>query len=214
MTTTPTAGPQAPYSPGPQIPFSATTPGGSTPSNPTGTTPSSGQTMDSFFAALRRSPFTRSSNRMVAGVCAGLAERMGASPAIVRVAAFVLGWFTPILPLYLLAVLMIPNHKGEIRLERAAKGGDAGSIVLLVVTALMIFPGSFVDGGMGWLWLVAVSVGAGIYLANRNRRTPAALAQTPPAPYQQTPPPYQPYPTATPSFPPQQPTSGPQDASH
>ena len=86
MTTTPTNGPSAPY---------ATT----SPTQPT----TSGPQMDSFFAALRRSPLTRSDNKMVAGVCAGLAERMGVSPAIVRVSAVVLGFFTPILPLYLLA---------------------------------------------------------------------------------------------------------------
>ncbi len=162
--------------------------------------------MDSFFAALRRSPLTRSDNRMVAGVCAGLAERMGVSPTPVRVAAFILGWFTPILPLYLLAVLLLPNRRGEIRLERAVRGGHAGSIALLVLTALMIFPGSLWDGGAGWLWLIGISVAGGFYLANRGRRTTQTLAPTSttpaPAPWSATPPP--PYPTA----------SGPQDASH
>lgn len=162
--------------------------------------------MDSFFAALRRSPLTRSDSRMVAGVCAGLAERIGVSPAIVRVTAFVLGWFTPILPLYLLAVLLLPNRRGEIRLERAIRGGHGGSIGLLVVTALMIFPGSFWDGGIGWLWLVGLSVAAGFYVANRSRRTPHTLAPTAtthaPTPWS-TPAPPPPYPTA----------SGPQDAS-
>lgn len=190
MTTTPTNGPSAPY---------ATT----SPTQPT----TSGPQMDSFFAALRRSPLTRSDNKMVAGVCAGLAERMGVSPAIVRVSAVVLGFFTPILPLYLLAVLLLPTRRGEIRLERAVRGGDAASIVLLVVTALMIFPGSFWDGGAGWLWLVGISVAGGFYLANRSRRTSQSLAPTSttpaPAPWSSTPPP-PPYPTA----------SGPQDASH
>jgi phage shock protein PspC (stress-responsive transcriptional regulator) len=163
--------------------------------------------MDSFFAALRRSPLTRSDNRIVAGVCAGLAERIGVSPAIVRVTAFVLGWFTPILPLYLLAVLLLPNRRGEIRFERAVRGGHGGSIALLVVTALMIFPGSFWDGGAGWLWLVGLSVAAGFFLANRSRRTTHTLAPastTPaPTPWSSNPPPPAYGPTA----------SGPQDAS-
>lgn len=168
--------------------------------------------MDSFFATLRRSPLTRSDNRMVAGVCAGLAERMGISPSIVRVTTFVLGWFTPILALYLLAVLLLPNRRGEIRLERALRGGHGGSIALLVVTALMIFPGSFWDGGAGWLWLVGLSVAGGFFLANRSRCSTHTLAPTStppaqspaPAPWSTTPPP-PPYGSTA---------SGPQDASH
>jgi len=155
--------------------------------------------MDSFFAALRRSPLTRSDNRMVAGVCAGLAERMGVAPAIVRVGAFILGWFTPILPLYLLATLLLPNRKDQIRLERAVRGGDGGSIALLVVTALMIFPGSMIDGGAGWLWLAGLTFAGGVYVATRSRRQSSALPPTttypPPPAYPTGPQTYGPYPT-------------------
>ena len=102
------------------------------------TTPASTQTpaLDRFFGSLRRSSITRSQNRVIAGVCAGIANRFGVSAAIVRVGAVVLTLFGPGVFLYLLAWLLLPRYDGQIRLERAVRGGDASSIVLLVVALL------------------------------------------------------------------------------
>src|SRR5689334_22347521 len=97
------------------------------------TTPPSPQVpaLDRFFDTLRRSSVTRSQDRVLAGVCSGIAARFGVSSAIVRVGAVVLTVFGPGLFLYLLAALLLPRYDGQIRLERAVRGGDAASIVLL-----------------------------------------------------------------------------------
>ena len=92
------------------------------PSSPT----ASGHAMDAFFGALRRSPLTRSDNRWVGGVCSGIAERIGIPPVVVRIATLVVGFFTPILAIYLIAVLLLPNRRGQIRLERALRGCGGG----------------------------------------------------------------------------------------
>jgi phage shock protein PspC (stress-responsive transcriptional regulator) len=170
--------------------------------------------MDSFFAALRRSPLTRSDNRMVAGVCAGVAERVGVSPAVVRIAAFVIGWFTPILAIYLIAVLLLPNRRGQIRLERAIRGGHGGSIALLVLTIMMILSGTVFDEHEGWFWAAGLGAAAAIMVLNRSHRSPATLPTASPAP-----PPYSagssapysaPYSTTPPPF--GSSSDGPQDA--
>ena len=115
------------------------------------TTPASPQTpaLDRFFDTLRRSSVTRSQDRVIAGVCSGIAQRLGISAAIVRVAAVILAVFGPGVFLYLLAWLFLPRYDGQVRLERAVRGGEASSIVLLVVAALAIVPGRFGHWDMG-----------------------------------------------------------------
>jgi len=107
----------------------------------TTTTPASTPTpaLDRFFATLRRSPVTSSHDRVIAGVSAGVADRLGVSRAVVRMAMVALGLLGPGVFLYLLAWLMVPDAQGQIRLERAIRGGEAASIVLLVVTVLSAF---------------------------------------------------------------------------
>ncbi|MDQ2782488.1 MAG: PspC domain-containing protein [Actinomycetota bacterium] len=109
------------------------------------TTPASTPTpaLDRFFTALRRSPVTRSQDRVIAGVSGGIAERLGVSRPIVRLGLVVLAILTLGVPLYLLAWLMLPDSQGQVRLERAIRGGEASSIVLLVVTALSVVPDVF-----------------------------------------------------------------------
>ena len=104
------------------------------------TTPASTPTpaLDRFFDSLRRSSVTRSQDRVIAGVCSGIAQRFGISAAIVRVGAVVLALFGPGVFLYLLAWLFLPRYDGQVRLERAIRGGEASSIVLLIVAALAI----------------------------------------------------------------------------
>jgi phage shock protein PspC (stress-responsive transcriptional regulator) len=54
----------------------------------------------------------RSEDRMIAGVCAGLAEYLRIDPTLVRVLAVVLGLvFCPVVPIgYLIAWAIIPRH--------------------------------------------------------------------------------------------------------
>lgn len=107
------------------------------PSVPSSSTPT--PALDRFFAALRRATVTRSSDHVIAGVCAGIAHRLGVAPAIVRVGAVVLALLGPGVFLYLAAWLMLPGPDGRIRLERAVRDGQASSIVLLVLTVVALF---------------------------------------------------------------------------
>ncbi len=120
--------------------------------------PTQQPTLDRFFDSLRRSSITRSQNRVIAGVCSGIAARFGVSTAIVRVGAVVLTLFGPGVFLYLLAWLLLPRYDGQIRLERAVRGGDASSIVLLVVALLAIVPALFGHVHMGPWPLIGVAV--------------------------------------------------------
>jgi phage shock protein PspC (stress-responsive transcriptional regulator) len=175
------------------------------------TTPASTPTpaLDRFFDALRRSSVTRSQNRVIAGVCSGIAERLGVSAAIVRVAAVVLALFGPGVFLYLLAWLFLPRYDGQVRLERAVRGGEASSIVLLVVAMLAIVPDLFGHWHMGPWPLIGLGILAivgfkkGWWGQHRSHvGSPWHQATTPTA-----------EPTAQPTTPPSTPPSeGPQDA--
>ena len=55
------------------------------------------------------------SNRVLAGVCGGIAEYYGSDATAVRLLTLVLGLFTGILPmiiLYLVAAIVIPDREG------------------------------------------------------------------------------------------------------
>mgnify|MGYP003315988053 FL=1 len=55
----------------------------------------------------------RSSNRVLAGVCGGIAEYLDIDPTVVRVLYIVLSFFSAAFPgllLYLILLLFIPNY--------------------------------------------------------------------------------------------------------
>ena len=55
----------------------------------------------------------RSSNRILAGVCGGIAEDLNIDPTVVRVLYIVLSFFSAAFPgllLYLILLLFIPNY--------------------------------------------------------------------------------------------------------
>jgi phage shock protein C len=55
----------------------------------------------------------RSSNRILAGVCGGIAEYLNIDPTVVRVLYIVLSFFSVTFPgllLYLILMIFIPNH--------------------------------------------------------------------------------------------------------
>ena len=55
----------------------------------------------------------RSSNRVLAGVCGGIAEYLNIDPTVVRVLYIVLSFFSVTFPgllLYLILMIFIPNH--------------------------------------------------------------------------------------------------------
>ena len=137
-----------------------------------GTTPPQGSGTDRFFASLRGIDVRRTDDGWIGGVCAGLAHRLGLDPIVIRAGAVVLGIFFGLgLGLYLLAWLLVPDTREQTMLERGMRGGEAGPIVLLVATAVVLLgslpwwglmtfdePGSvivsiLVIGALGWgLW--------------------------------------------------------------
>lgn len=119
--------------------------------------------LDRFFNSLHRSPVTRSPQRAIAGVCSGVAERLGLSTRVVRVATVVLAVLGPAVAIYFLAWLLLPDSQGHIRLERALRGGDTSSIVLLVATIAVILPDARVHAQVGWLSLVLVAAVAFVF---------------------------------------------------
>jgi len=55
----------------------------------------------------------RSSNRILAGVCGGVAEYFGVDPTVIRIAYVVLSLFTAAFPgllLYIIMMVLMPNH--------------------------------------------------------------------------------------------------------
>ncbi len=55
----------------------------------------------------------RSSNRILAGVCGGVAEYFGVDPTVIRIAYVVLSLFTVAFPgllLYIIMMVLMPNH--------------------------------------------------------------------------------------------------------
>ncbi|MEZ5167769.1 MAG: PspC domain-containing protein [Acidimicrobiales bacterium] len=61
-----------------------------------------------------------SDDRIVAGVCAGIARRVGVDPPIVRIAAIVLAVTGVGIPLYLLAWVVLPDDNGAGTAEATA----------------------------------------------------------------------------------------------
>lgn len=138
---------------------------------------SSAPALDRFFDALRRSPVRRSRERVLAGVCAGVAQRLGVSTAIVRVVAVVAALLLPVVALYLAAWLLLPDADGRVRLEGAVRRGEASSIVLLVLAVIAVLPdaGARSHVPFGLAVVGALVVGAFV-LGQRRRRSGSAGA--------------------------------------
>ena len=101
-------------------------------------------------SAVRRLHRSRT-NRVLAGVCGGLAEHYGSDPTAVRLAAIVLGLFTGIVPMvvvYIVAAIVVP--------ELGASPGDrpttfaAPGQAYLVFGALLVVVGI---AGFANVWL-------------------------------------------------------------
>lgn len=105
--------------------------------------------LDRLFAALRRSPVTRSSDRALAGVCGGVADGLGVSVKAVRIVTVLLAFTGAAIPLYLIGWLLLPDRTGTIHLERAVRQGRPGSLALLVVTVLTMLPDAHVHHHTG-----------------------------------------------------------------
>ena len=134
--------------------------------------------LDKFFAALRGIGVRRrTDDKWLAGVCSGLADRLGVDPVIVRVGLVVLTFLGGVgLTVYLVAWALLPNDKDEIAIERALRDGDGGSIVVLILAALALFGGSWwgSDSGWGFPWGLVLVGGLIWWLVQRSRNRPDA----------------------------------------
>lgn len=124
--------------------------------------------------------------KVVAGVCAGLARYTSTDPVLWRVAVAVLAVFGGAgFVLYALAWLLLPRvdqreSAAERLLRRPGTGLSAAGVVVIVLAAVVVL-GISLDGGPG-LGVLLVLGGLG-YLVLRERRT----APTPPAAYDPSP---------------------------
>ncbi|WAC65933.1 PspC domain-containing protein [Agrococcus sp. SL85] len=73
----------------------------------------------SVFDSIRSSGFRRGPSRLLAGICGGIAAKLGVSPLIVRIVTLLL-FLLPVVGwgLYLVLWAVTPNQSGSIPLER------------------------------------------------------------------------------------------------
>lgn len=142
------------------------------PATDPGTSPPSG--LDRFFGWIRSIDLRRAGDdKWLAGVCAGIARRLGVDPIAVRavlVLLVVLGGVG--VTLYLVAWALLPNDKEQVLAERALRDGDAGGIVLLVAAALTLLGGvGFVGDvpGIDGIWWAVLPIALVVWLVVRHR---------------------------------------------
>lgn len=135
-------------------------------------TPPAGPDLVDSLRALRRSR----DNRVVAGVCGGVARRLGVDPLLLRVVLVVLAIFGGVgIVVYAAAWLLIPEDGAPVSLGEQAIGrgpsrAGTGTIVLAIVLGIVVV-GALIDGFGGWQWglLLALAVGGFLLLLERSR---------------------------------------------
>jgi phage shock protein PspC (stress-responsive transcriptional regulator) len=135
----------------------------------------------------------RQQGKVIAGVCSGVAYRLGIDPNIVRVLAVVLTLFGGIgILLYSLGWLLMPEEStGQSLGERALRGGgpDGASTLLLALLLVIVAVGfGFAIVGDSWfaITVLAVTLGVGALLLTRPRTgsgSPSAGPTGPPTGY-------------------------------
>ena len=101
-------------------------------------------------AGVRRLYRSRT-NRVLAGVCGGLAEYYGSDPTAVRLAALLIGLFTGVVPMlvvYLIAAIVVPEADGA--LAPRNHGGVAPGQTAIVIGAFLVLVGIV---GFGDVWV-------------------------------------------------------------
>jgi phage shock protein PspC (stress-responsive transcriptional regulator) len=161
------------------------TPGPTT--GPTNDTHTSG--LDRFFGWIRSVDLRRDSDdKWLAGVCSGIATRLGVDPIVIRAALVLLVVLGGVgITVYLIAWAFLPNTRDEIIAEKALRDGDVLGIILLVIIGLSLVGGTGLAGdvpGIGWIWWVVVPIGLVVWLVTRNRDGGVRSRTTAGAPYQ------------------------------
>jgi phage shock protein PspC (stress-responsive transcriptional regulator) len=134
--------------------------------------------LDGMFSSLRAFGVRRNTDdRWLAGVCSGVADRLGIDPLIVRGALIVLLFIGGLGGLaYLVAWALLPDQNGRI-LAEAAMHGDGWGIVLLVVIGIALVSNI---SDRWWLWTILVPVGLLIWWAihsARQGKTPEQMSE-------------------------------------
>lgn len=106
---------------------------------------------DGFFTWLRGIGISRPSERWIGGVAAGIADRAGIDPLIVRgifIALAVIGG--PGILIYLIGWFLLPDARGRIEAERLVRGtaNGVGIAIAAVIGVLVFFP---IVLSSGWL---------------------------------------------------------------
>lgn len=103
---------------------------------------------DVFFGWIRRSDLVRTDDRYIGGVCAGIAHRLGWSPALVRAIAIVLAFCGGFgIYAYVFAWLLMPDSAdGHIIAEDVLHGGDGWQWVFAPIAMLCV-----ASVAMSWL---------------------------------------------------------------
>jgi phage shock protein C len=145
---------------------------GTEPTGPSGSPQASPQSARRFYRSR--------SNRVLAGVCGGIAEYYGSDATAVRLLTLVLGLFTGIFPmilLYLIAAIVIPDHEGVP--SDPARADVASGQLGLLFGSLLVLVGI---AGLATVWihvpweavwpLMLIGLGAAmLFMATRPGRT-------------------------------------------
>ena len=147
----------------------------------------------------------REDRKVIAGVCAGLAYRLGVDPNVVRIVVIVLAFFGGAgVLLYVLGWLLLPEQRtGRPLAERAIRGGapDGVTSVLLAAALTLVAVGfAVVVVGDNWfgLTVLVVAIGIGALLLTRQPTAPSSATPSMPA----SPPVTRQWPAAPPTEPP------------
>ena len=93
-----------------------------------------------FFTWIRSTGLSRGSDRVLAGVCGGIAERIGVEPIVVRVITILLAVLgAPVIFAYAVGWALLPNAEGTIRAEQAFRGVFDPAMIAIVALLLLTF---------------------------------------------------------------------------
>jgi phage shock protein C len=130
---------------------------------------------------IHRRLYRSRSNRILSGVCGGIAEYYGADPTAVRLLTVVIALFTALVPvflLYLVAAVLVPVRTGADGPAETPTGGVAvspllGSLglgIVLIGFGLVALANQLFRIEWEVLWPVAlIALGAALVVANQRR---------------------------------------------
>ena len=117
-------------------------------------------------------------NRVLAGVCGGIAERYGSDPTAVRLAALIIALFTGIVPMvvaYIVAAIVVPDGEGELADVRGGVGAGQTALVfgaLLLIGGIVGFTNVWLQVDWARTWpLAVIGLGAVLLLASLRPRS-------------------------------------------